>query len=492
MPEDTQSGQGPSQERASSPLARLLHDYQNCLPLTDDPSTKDQTLLLLSPIVPLPASQAGTAGDPFESVGKSLSEIYASVRHVPYFRDRGITGAHVAFIKRANLILLVVVDSIERGGGKLSLDLASLVSDACESRPLIVLACCDTDSIDDGDDEEEDEDVPHISDFFTVIHANGYSPVDLEAISSILLGNVSSLQSRPSLQALQPSIQRRAWDVQIWKAWDNKADLNELHQLWIKNTAPQLHLDIGAFGSILLREGYGKHYIVRDPTTNTILGFCASFTTFADRAGEVLIGSIAAVVVREECRRQGIGRVLHDEALSQLYKIRGVKRVQLGSTFPRLLYGVPKDLPHLGWFQRQGWVLDEQLYGSGRPMVDWLLWFNESPPLNLASAGLTFRSCEMTDAWEVASMVERISEKRHGFGWYDQYAKILDSSYIGDIVVGFEGTTLVATAITFVPGSGNPSAEDNLWPGSVSLDVGGVTCICIKGKCNHDSAAGLD
>lgn len=120
--------------------------------------------------------------------------------------------------------------------------------------------------------------------------------------------------------------------------------------------------------------------------------------------------------------------------------------------------------------------------GTGHIRADWLLRFCDTPPLNLASAGLNFRPCELSDSREVLEMVARESERKHGFGWYDQYARIIDSGFIGDVILGFEGSTMVATAITYTSPAGNPTASDIPWASSIGTDVGGVTCICIKGE----------
>lgn len=448
----------------SNPSATLLWDRQNCIPL-DRCLSKDDLILLLTPVVAPPGSQPSAASDPFEPLGQALSETHPIVRHVPYTKNGGVTGFHVAFVKKADVVIFVITglatdDELSQS------DLAEAVGEACESRPIIVVFCC-----------EVAEHMIQKYDFPTVIQTTGFSVPDLREVAYLLL-NEEATSSRSTTQPPQnaPSI---SWSVQ---PCDYEQDLGELHMLWNDNVPRQFHLDQATLRSLLRRDGYAMHHVARDTTRGDILGFCATFTTFADSKEEQLIGSVAALVVKREFRGRGVGRALHDEALGRLRKIRGVHRVQLGTTFPRLLYGIPVDHPHSKWFQARGWSFDQSVPGTGRLMADWLLWFSDFLPLNLASAGLNFRSCEIADAQRVLDMVGRESERKHGFGWYDQYARIIDSSSIGDVIIGFEGLTMAATAITYTPNDGNPTALDIPWATSIGPDVGGVTCICIKGK----------
>ncbi|CAN8095925.1 unnamed protein product [Discula destructiva] len=238
---------------------------------------------------------------------------------------------------------------------------------------------------------------------------------------------------------------------------------------------------------VLQRDGYAKHFIVREPGTNSLLGFCATYITYLDSKGENLVGSVAVVFVRASHRGQGIGKILHEEAMRGFKKTRGVNRLQLGSTFPRLLYGLPINHPSEQWFERRGWRMDRKMPGTGQEVSDWLLAFNEWPAGGFPPIGVSFRSCGFADFDRVLEIVEWESERNGNMAWYDQYAKLADSMSMSDIVLGFRGDMIVATAITYIEHSENPSAEDIPWAGSISEDTGGVTCICITEPANRDS-----
>lgn len=451
---------------AKNTSTSILWDRQNCIPL-DKILSGDDVLLLLTPVVVPSDSETEDATDPFEPLGQALSKRHQSVRHVPYTKSQGITGVHVAFIKRAKAVIFVITGFTDTDGASQSV-FADLVGEVCETRPLLIVACC---GIGDGD--------LHGTDFATIIKAPGFSKKDLGEVASLLLEEVAKSPPLPSPTHLSSLSAAPIWTVQ---PWDLERDMAEAHTLWTKSLPPQFHLDRSTLAALLRRDGYAMHHVVREPASGDLVGFCATYTTFADRSGDRLVGSIAVILVRQDFRGRGIGRILYKEAFSKIHRIRGVSRIQLGSTFPRLLYGMPAQNSGSRWLKEQGWTLDESGPGKGRIVADWILRFSDLPAVNLASAGLSFRPCEMVDAQQVIDMISRESERKSAFGWYDQYAKVIDSSYMGEIILGFEGNTLVATAITYIPGSDSPTETDLPWAGSVGADIGGVTCICIKGK----------
>lgn len=459
--------ESPSRElgsRASSvACASLRWDRQDCVPL-ESCMSRDDIIVMLTPLVVPPESQQDITSDPFEPLGQLLSQKHPSVRHVPYSKQNGITGVHMAFIKKAHAVIFVVTGP-PKVDEQSQIELADIIGEICGDTPLIVVMCC---RIDDSE--------LHRLGLPTVIQAKGFSRSDLVEVASVLLdGPLSPAES--SIQRPQILSTNFSWTVQ---PWDHDRDIVETHELWISLVPPQFRLGQSAFGLLLKRDGYAMHHVVRGPG-GQLAGFCATYTTFADSKGERLVGSIAAMMVRADLRHQRIGGFLYDEAVSKLSKIRGVHYLQLGSTFPRLLYGIPADHPDMGWVEGRGWNTGQTTPGKGRLMADWVLRFDEGPGLDLASAGLSFRPCEVKDAREVADMVAVESGKKFGFGWYDQYARILDNNYIGDVILGFEGATLVCAAITYTFAEGNPTAADLPWAGLIAGDLGGVTCICIKG-----------
>lgn len=454
-------------EASKQPLVALRWDSQNLLPLIRYLAQEDLVILLTPAVIPL-ITDSGDASDPFEPLGKALANSHPWIRHVPYTKENGITGTHVAFIKRAKIVIFVIT-SFPTVDGVSQPQLAEIVREVCEEKPMITVACCDF----------GDHDI-HDHGFSTVVQSTRFSEPELEAIATLLMveePHPIGLTTAPSTHP-HGSHFESIWSSQIL---DYERDLAEVHSLWVASVPSNFHLSQSAFGLLLKREGYAMHFIIRDPSGGEVVGFCATFTTYADNTDR-LIGSIAAVVVRDGFRGRGIGRMLHDEAFGKLNKVRGVNRIQLGSTFPRLLYGLPTQDSTAKWFENRGWTIDKSGPGKGQMVSDWLLKFADSSFPDFASHGLIFRRYQMSDSGQVLEMAKQESEKRFRFGWYDQYAKLLDGVHENDVIVGFEGDMLAAVAITYIPNSDNPIALDIPWAASISPNVGGVSCICIKGE----------
>jgi GNAT superfamily N-acetyltransferase len=458
------------------PVATVVWDYQNCVPLVQIPSW-DKPVALITPVVVPPAgNHPADNRDPFEIFGKSISGRAIPIRHVPYTKNKGIDGVHVAFIKRAKIVIFVI-SHLDGSGNPLQLQFAELVARICESRRLIILACCDI----------AGQNISN-SRFRTLVHVTGYANPDLLVASALILDGDSGLAAPPmnistgALVQSQLDVAEPAWSVRPWVA---ERDLLETCALWQACIPPQFHLDATTLGSLLKRDGYALHYVVRDPTQGSLVGFCAAYTTFADSSDIALVGSIAAIMVQAAYRGQGIGSSLHNAAINKLRSVRGVQRLRLGTTFPRLLCGLTPEMTYAGqWFENRGWPVNTQgRGGQGSPVTDWILRFMDLPGITIPSVDLVFRRCNESDAQQVLDIDSRQpATSHHTLGWYDQYAQALKYGYIGDIVVGLENDTIVATAITYVPGQHSPAAVDMPWAGSLNSNIGGVTCICLRGK----------
>jgi len=445
----------------------VIQDAQSCLPLTGLLKEGD-IIVLLTPAI-APTSPTTSQGDPFEPLGRALANYHPWVRHIPYLPRNGITATHAHHIRLATVVVFVI--SGPSSHGQLSqLALAEITRSVCENRPQIVIACCNTRSLG-----------PLESSFPEIIQIPDYSPPELEAAAKTLFReSPRSLPTGPNVQNL--ILAPKAWSV---STWDGHRDMAAVYKLWCQCVPEHYkHLSHFMFQSLLQRDGYAMHYVVREPDTSEIVGFCATYTTYVDSGGERLIGSLAALMVQPSYRNRGVGLSLHDYAKGQLLKTRGVCRLQLGSTFPRLFYGLPVDSPAEDWFRRRQWPIHPHSSepGTGQEACDWLLRFDDWPATGVMPSGLTFRPCDFHEFEMVLEMVEQDSKRKDNVGWYDQYAKLAGSMNIRDIVLGLEGDRIVATALTYVKKTGSPVAEDLPWAATIGDDVGGVTCICILGE----------
>ncbi|KAL1837190.1 hypothetical protein VTJ49DRAFT_4162 [Mycothermus thermophilus] len=447
----------------------LIHDTQSLIPLSNHLKDEDAILLLTPGIVPqvspLNWDPHTPTSDPFEPLGRALAKHQHRVRHVPYIPRNGITETHVVHIRLAAVVIFVISGPPCHGQPS-QVGLAEITKSLCDHRPHLVLSCCRMQDVGALDKS-----------FSTVIEAPGFSPSTMEAVADILFGK-SPTPPDPSLQNLIPP--PKTWRIE---SWHPDRDVDSILALWRECFPKQFHLTRYLMQSVLRRDGYAMHYVVRDAGAAAgIVGFCATYTTYADRDGERLLGSLAALLVHPSYRRRGIGLSLHDHALRQLSRTRGVCRLQLGSTFPRLLYGLPIDSPAEDWFRRRGWPIDasSSTPGAGHEITDWLLQFKDSPLTALIPLNLTFRPCEFHEFDLVLDFVDRESRRKGQMGWYDQYAKLAGSMNIRDIILGWEGDTIIAAALTYCRNTGSPAAEDLPWAVTLGDDVGGVTCICVS------------
>ncbi len=452
-----------------------MQDSQSCIPLTNRLKDRDIILLLTPGVAPDPSSEPydleNPPADPFEPLGKALARRHPWVRHVPYVPRNGITGTHVVHIRLAAVVIFVV-SGPPRHGQPSQVALAEITKSLCEHRPHIVLACCDTQEL--GPLEES---------FPTTVKVPTFTPSDLESAANALFAEPQRPSPKtPNMQNLLQSPQ--AWPVTVW---DGNRDPSEVLDLWSQCVPKKFHLGRSQFQSLLRRDGYAMHYVVREPGTSHLLGFCATYTTYADCGGERLLGSLAVLIVHPSHRQRGIGFSLHEHALRQLAKTRGVCRMQLGSAFPRLLYGVPIDSPSEDWFRRRGWPVQPMSAtpGAGQEICDWILTIKDWPATGPAPPNLSFRPCELDEFETVLAFVEKHTRKQDNMGWYDQYAKFANTMNIRDIIVGFEDGTLIAVALTYAKNTGSPAAEDLPWASAIGDDVGGVTCVCLSGE-YHD------
>ena len=242
--------------------------------------------------------------------------------------------------------------------------------------------------------------------------------------------------------------------------------------------SPKFIIDQDTLTQLLHRPGYAKHYVVRDPENGQLLGFCATYLSYVDRAGEKLIASLAVMLIPPANRSKGIGLSLHTHGISSLKKTRGVVALQLGSIYPRIFYGPPFDMYiNEHWFERRGWKLNSGL------AQDLILACDDWPTsVNLpATDNIIYQQCTQDKMDEVLLLVEKAAARQSKTGWFDQYWSLMDSPNVRDILIGIGNGSIVAAALTYTPGS---QVSSNLpWAALVGSEVGGITCVCLRRKC---------
>lgn len=441
----------------------LVRDDQACIPLTrilDD----DDNLILLTPVVIPFQKDASTNRDPFEPFGRALAARHPRVHHLPYTVKSGITGHHIELVKIAKAVVFVI-SGAPADGQRSQVEYAEIARIASNHRPQMIVACHDVREL--GLME---------SSFPTIIQLPGYSSNHLEGAAAVLFGETQRAGTN-AVNVQDLIMAPREWHVEELDD-KNFFDVSPILGLWNECLPPQFHLERHRLQRLLHRYGYCKHYVVKTPDKKELVGFCATYTTYLDGSSN-LLGSVSMLIVKPSYRRRGIGLTLFENALDVLAKTQGVTRLQLGSAFPRLLCGVPIEFVSENWFKRRGWEMDLNLPGRGQEICDWLLRIQDWPSgiLLTASGGFTFRQCTFDEFPTVMEFVREESQHGETMGMFGQYAE--SQTNFSDIVLGFHGKDLVATALIYIPRSGTQSDLDLPWASNIGFDVGGVTCVGI-------------
>ncbi|KAI8633172.1 hypothetical protein F5Y19DRAFT_292328 [Xylariaceae sp. FL1651] len=437
----------------------VIRDHQ-VIPLTRILGESD-ILLLLTPVV-TPPEQNGS--DPFEPFGRALAARHPWVRHVPYTARNGITSTHVGFIKRARAVVFVI-SGPPASGQPSQAEIAQVSQSIGDEKPHIIVACGNI----------QDLGLAEAS-FPAIIQASGYLPQDLRAAAAVLFGEAGGTGTS-GVKVQELIMAPKYWPPEEWDG----LDVSPIYDLWNQCLPDQFHLERFPLQNLLQRDGYAMHFVVRLPETREIIGFCATYTTFVDKGEERLIGSLAMIIVKSPYRGRGVGLSLYNHAVRQLKRLRGVDRIQLGSTYPRLLSGIPAGFSSEEWFQRRGWSMDKNGPGRGQYVCDWLLKIEDWPNGGFLAgpAELAFRSGTFDDSQPVLDFIEKETTRKDHTGWYDQYMNLVQDGRVNDVILGFERSRIIAAALIYTPHEGSPLALDLPWARRIGPDVGGVTCICI-------------
>jgi beta-N-acetylhexosaminidase len=92
-----------------------------------------------------------------------------------------------------------------------------------------------------------------------------------------------------------------------------------------------------------------SHFVVRNSSTQALYGFVATYAIKGT-------GILGAIIVDPAKRNVAIGRSLQRRALRNLVQKRGIKKIQLGMSFPGVFLGIPIDESGVKtWFANGGW-----------------------------------------------------------------------------------------------------------------------------------------
>ncbi|KAH6689012.1 hypothetical protein F5X68DRAFT_254856 [Plectosphaerella plurivora] len=444
----------------STPDPVLLWDRQQALPLGRE-LQEDDLLLLLTPVaVPIDSSPYESR-DPFEPLGRALSSFHPAVRHVPYTKGNGITADHKVWLQRCGVIVFVMSGPPDNGDPSQA-DMALTALHLCRDAVFVVIACFDC----------LDYDLP-LWKLPTVLQVQEYTTIQLQTAAHFFF-DISDHTPYSTFQDVS-EISPRRWQVETCNF---NVDMTTIYDLWHLCLPDRFRISQSVLGSLLNRASI-LCLVVRQPITGEVLGSCAILAPEEDLAETPRYGSLAALMVRKEYRGRGIGMSLHDSGIHALMESSGVQHIRLGSTFPRLLHGIPLDSRFGGWFTRRGWHGEAAPQALDLESSDWLLELGHFAEQGLSMAGLSFQRCTPSDRDRVLNLVSRVSRRKGNLGWISQYTRLADSNFISDIIVGFEGATVISAAILYKSSVDHPFAQDMPWAQSIGTNVGGLSCICI-------------
>lgn len=158
------------------------------------------TILLLTPVV-VPAGFGKTAqpkdsADPFEMLGRSLSQFHKRIRHVPYVPSAGLSETHDIFLRRADAVIVV---ACEPDGGPGDATPKSVTPDESIAKQSDFAESV-VDALDDSEDEAKriplvlvrfgDDDWRNdLIAYENVLQAEKYSPGVVKVVGQLLFGS---------------------------------------------------------------------------------------------------------------------------------------------------------------------------------------------------------------------------------------------------------------------------------------------------------------
>jgi beta-N-acetylhexosaminidase len=212
------------------------------------------------------------------------------------------------------------------------------------------------------------------------------------------------------------------------RVYDPHNDSAQVYALWQQALGHLWPLTYETFHTVTVdNSAYrpGDHMVAL--AGDEIVGFLA---TQIRRGTPPPQGNLLLLLVAPTFQRQGIGRMLHEQALTRL-KLQGVAEVQLGGGFHYFWQGVPLKLPEAwSFFQAQGWTEQERSFDLMRTLADYTTPKGVYEHLRPT---LTIRHATLTDAPAIL-----VFEEQHFPRWLAHYQRVLDHQGYADIVIAEE------------------------------------------------------
>ena len=223
------------------------------------------------------------------------------------------------------------------------------------------------------------------------------------------------------------------------RAYEPEDDATQVYSLWQQSLGQHWPISYEIFHSVTvgnLAYHQGDHFVA--VYGEEIVGWGATQISMAESSLE---GSIIALLVSPAYQQRGVGRMLHNHAISSL-KQRGATQIQIGRGFHYFWQGVPANLPEAwAFFQACGWQEVERSFDLVQELADYA-----TPPdiFERLSPTITISQAMPADTPAILSF-----EEQHFPEWSQFFQFVLDRQAYTDVVVarelnqGIAGTVLV-------------------------------------------------
>ncbi|KAH8666404.1 beta-hexosaminidase [Xylariales sp. PMI_506] len=353
----------------------VVRDKDKLLPLSQS-LLQEEELLLLTPLVkPLPASAASkiqleksgiktgasnlhdrwihqergaimSGEGVFRELGRSLARArHGKLLHTSYTAN-GLRPVHENLIHRASAIVIVTADAhrnmYQTGFTKHVAMMCQMLRATGQKKSIIVVA------VSSPYDFAMDKTIG------TYVCTFDFTETAMVSLVRALYGDFTPQGSVPgTMRKSKKAVKnRQQWLVESYERDRDSPHLDELLEVMARSSTPNLpYVNSSAQSFELFNPSVDEqHYVVRNSSTQALYGFVATYYTKG-------LGAIGALFVDPTKRNLSIGRSLHRKAIKALLQKPGIKKLQLGFSFPGMFPGVPVDESGSirSWFTNVGW-----------------------------------------------------------------------------------------------------------------------------------------
>ncbi|EED12811.1 conserved hypothetical protein [Talaromyces stipitatus ATCC 10500] len=303
----------------------------------------------------------------FQELGVALAKRWrGKVVHTSYTAS-GISPLHEHLVSEASAVILLTADGVRNvyqygftkyilslcQGNRSQFPTASSIAGSPDKPCIVVAVSSPYDFMNDR----------QVTTYLCTYDLTGPS---LNTLVRVLFGKLKATGLPPTIRQTfrHPTIQRQLWLVEKFDFARDSSSLQEMFdqvRMVASNSFsdPEAQYPSYCFETSSYQNNYQplfkmENFIVRNSSTQTIYGFCATY--YSDNLSR---GIIAAIVVSTSHRGKGIGFSLHQYALHNLQR-RRIEVVQFGSEIPVIFPGIPNRLSthQLGlrsWVKNRGW-----------------------------------------------------------------------------------------------------------------------------------------